>query len=1090
MTYSRETWKLLLTKTSAVLDDALIMVAHVVSNMSLTVMGPSVTPVLDVLGELRLDLISDMLWKDISFISALFGDGLRPFLSSASGSLLQCVSGKNLTCQTFQHIVSEFSHQFDHMREEQAEEVLKFFILPFLSRNSSDSGCISNNSMAWLLNNYGRFSVLVPLKSLFDLNKDFDPLAVLDLLSSKQTAELMVLPLPHPQGKDEVINRVLDHLLESPVERNLPEVLYHVVFLSTQLEPPCEFYQAIIPRLRESLTSVPGDLEPIISGAVAGLLVLTPTDCEVLLPITPPTQCPTTPVNESRICEDINSNALQSYLAAGLVPCNISLEQYACAQLTGFTAQHLAQLLVCKLSSNMTYSRETWKLLLTKTSAVLDDALIMVAHVVSNMSLTVMGPSVTPVLDVLGELRLDLISDMLWKDISFISALFGDGLRPFLSSASGSLLQCVSGKNLTCQTFQHIVSEFSHQFDHMREEQAEEVLRFFILPFLSRNSSDSGCISNNSMAWLLGNYGRFSVFVPLKSLFDLNKDFDPLAVLDLLSPKQTAELMVLPLPHPQGKDEVINRVLDHLLESPVERNLPEVLYHVVVLSRQLEPPCEFYQAIIPRLRESLTSVPGDLEPIISGAVAGLLVLTPTDCEVLLPITPPTQCPTTPVNESRICEDINSNALQSYLAAGLVPCNISLNQYACAQLTGFTAQHLAQLLVCNLSSNMTYSRETWKLLLTKTSAVLDDALIMVAHVVSNMSLTVMGPSVTPVLDVLGELRLDLISDMLWKDISFISALFGDGLRPFLSSASGSLLQCVSGKNLTCQTFQHIVSEFSHQFDHMREEQAEKVLRFFILPFLSRNSSDSGCISNNSMAWLLNNYGRFSVLVPLKSLFDLNKDFDPLAVLDLLSPKQTAELMVLPLPHPQGKDEVINRVLDHLLESPMERNLPEVLYHVVVLSRQLEPPCEFYQAIIPRLRESLTSVSGDLEIIIRGGVERLLQLTPIDCLVPLPVTLPTQCLTTPVNESRICEDINSNALQSYLAAGLVPCNISLEQYACAQLTGFTAQHLAQLLVCKLSSNMTYSRETWKLLLTKTSAVLDDALIMVAHVVSNKV
>ena len=158
----------------------------------------------------------------------------------------------------------------------------------------------------------------------------------------------------------------------------------------------------------------------------------------------------------------------------------------------------------------MTYSRETWKLLLTKTSAVLDDALIMVAHVVSNMvmgsfcdeinivkqfncfhlfskilwiflqiklyltshypltqSLTVMGPSVTPVLDVLGELRLDLISDMLWKDISFISALFGDGLRPFLSSASGSLLQCVSGKNLTCQTFQHMYVKYWHTWYNM-----------------------------------------------------------------------------------------------------------------------------------------------------------------------------------------------------------------------------------------------------------------------------------------------------------------------------------------------------------------------------------------------------------------------------------------------------------------------------------------------------------------------------------------------------------------------------------------------------------------------------------------------
>ena len=158
----------------------------------------------------------------------------------------------------------------------------------------------------------------------------------------------------------------------------------------------------------------------------------------------------------------------------------------------------------------MTYSRETWKLLLTKTSAVLDDALIMVSHVVSNMvmgsfcdeinivrqfncfhlfskilwislqiklfftshypltqSLTVMGPSVTPVLDVLGELRLDLISDMLWKDISFISALFGDGLRPFLSSASGSLLQCVSGKNLTCQTFQHMYVKYWHTWYNM-----------------------------------------------------------------------------------------------------------------------------------------------------------------------------------------------------------------------------------------------------------------------------------------------------------------------------------------------------------------------------------------------------------------------------------------------------------------------------------------------------------------------------------------------------------------------------------------------------------------------------------------------
>ncbi|KAG5278330.1 hypothetical protein AALO_G00097770, partial [Alosa alosa] len=99
----------------------------------------------------------------------------------------------------------------------------------------------------------------------------------------------------------------------------------------------------------------------------------------------------------------------------------------------------------------MTYSRETWKLLLTKSSAVLDDALIMF----SNVSLRIMGPSVTHVLDILGELRLELLSDMQWQDIDFISSLFGERLRLFLPFASGELLHCVSRKNLTCETYQY-----------------------------------------------------------------------------------------------------------------------------------------------------------------------------------------------------------------------------------------------------------------------------------------------------------------------------------------------------------------------------------------------------------------------------------------------------------------------------------------------------------------------------------------------------------------------------------------------------------------------------------------------------------
>ncbi|KAG5276941.1 hypothetical protein AALO_G00111660 [Alosa alosa] len=548
-------------------------------------------------------------------------------------------------------------------------------------------------------------------------------------------------------------------------------------------------------------------------------------------PVSLPVQCPTTQVNASRICEGVNSTALQLYLANGQVPCNFTLEHYACAELSEFFAEQLAQLLLCDLSSNMSHSREIWKLLFTKTSVGYGYLSSLYYYMVPSLPLIVMSPSVTHVLDVLGELHLNLISDLQWKDISLISIIFGQSLRPFLPSASASLLQCVSSKNLTCQTYQHILSELSYGFDHLGEHQAERVLRFFIMPFLFRNSTDSGCICNNSTAWLIDNFGPFTVLIQLKSLFDLNTHFDPLAVLDLLSPKQKAELMVLPLPHPQGKGEVVTRVLDHLLKSPVERNLPEVLNQTILLAKQNEAPCEFFQAM---LDGSLTLAPGTQESIIRGAMEQLLLLSPNDCLV-------SKCLRTPINESQICDGVNSTALQSNLVAGLGLCNINLEHYACAQLTGFTEIHLAQLLVCELSSNITYSRETWKLLLTKTIAILDGALILFSNIVSSSSLTVMGSSVTHVLDVLGELRLDSISDLQWKDISFISLLFGESLRPFLPSASAGLLLCVSSKNLSCETYQHILGELSHPSDYTRENHSENVLKFFIQPFLSRNPS---------------------------------------------------------------------------------------------------------------------------------------------------------------------------------------------------------------------------------------------------------
>ena len=63
-----------------------------------------------------------------------------------------------------------------------------------------------------------------------------------------------------------------------------------------------------------------------------------------------------------------------------------------------------------------------------------------------------------------------------------------------------------------------------------------------------------------------------------------------LEALEVLSPHQTAELLLLPLPVPPEKDDVINRVFDFLTESPEERKLPEVLLHLVNMSHQVRTP--------------------------------------------------------------------------------------------------------------------------------------------------------------------------------------------------------------------------------------------------------------------------------------------------------------------------------------------------------------------------------------------------------------------------------------------------------------------------------------------------------------------
>ncbi|XP_067115078.1 uncharacterized protein mslnb [Osmerus mordax] len=1038
---------------------------------------------------------------DPAFIQLWFQIKLLPLLPDPPASLLSCLASKNFTCSVYHALVTELSSYMNTvMREDMPAfqthglSIYTHFLFPFLlHHNHSDPQCVSstNGSVGWLTQNLGLFSTMASLQDVYLLNPGFSALEALEVLSPHQTAELLLLPLPVPPEKDYVINRVFDFLTESPEERKLPEVLLHLVNMSHQISVPCASYLLIFERLYRALKSVPFMMEPVIWATIDNLMQTAPGGCQ--LPEDP--ECPSTPYSETTVCAGVNSSTLTQHIGNMMeVPCHFSLEQYACAQLEGITANQLVSLLRCKLPGNGSYSKETWKLLLTKLSNVLDQAL----DLLSSTNTSLIGPSVSKALDVIGEMRVSLLSEDQLRDSDVIMRWFSGRLRLFLPSASGGFLHCLSSRNLSCSSYQHILMELSRQSQLMDQSRRELVVRYFIQPFLTRNSSEPGCVSssNSSTDWLRSNWGAFSVLATLRDLLATNPLFSPLEALEVLSPHQTAELLLLPLPVPPEKDDVINRVFDFLVESPEERKLPEVLLHLVKIAQETPVSCPVYQAIFKRLYDSMTRLTNQMQPMIWSAIYDLIESTPIGC-VLVPVNP--QCPVSSHNATRVCAGVDSSALQQRLDMGnqsSVLCDFTITQYACARLKELTAEQLARLLRCSLAGNSSYPRETWKLFLTRASAGLDQAL----DLLSSTNTSLIGPSVSKALDVIGEMRVSLLSEDQLRDSDVIMRWFSGRLRLFLPSASGGFLHCLSSRNLSCSSYQHILMELSRQSQLMDQSRRELVVRYFIQPFLTRNSSEPGCVSssNSSTDWLRSNWGAFSVLATLRDLLATNPLFSPLEALEVLSPHQTAELLLLPLPVPPEKDDVINRVFDFLTESPEERKLPEVLLHLVNMSQEMTVPCSSYRTIIGRLDITMQTSPLAVEAVVSSTKIALLQHTPQGCIV-----YSGDCSITSYNETEICAGVDSSALQRLLdnsQTGSVLCDHSIRDFACASLSAVTAESLAGVLRCQLSANSTQvtpgtwpanstqARGTWKLFLYKTSIVLDAALDLLSNTTLN--
>ncbi|KAM7419684.1 hypothetical protein PAMA_016664 [Pampus argenteus] len=1050
---------------------------------------------------------------------------MKPLLGSITKHFLSCLSTKNFSCSTYRTVVKELSHHFSEMNPVRQKWIYTFFMYPFLS-GGRVAGCVKpgESSEDWLMKNFGAFRAMARMKDFSELNMVFSGLEVLDLLSPEQKAELLLRP-EVASLDNSTLNLVFHSLLtggSGPPPTNWTSPGYPTTYPSAygpySTPSPHDNLRQVVNGFMMAFRPIGSFVHDFVSFThereVSEIRSTTLTQfllnwtLSELANIYQPQNISVVPMmpkfdvtNVEDWYEQVVMPLLRRFLPndEALMHKNIKLAFHKVFYLDHHTDNQTSQEIqdVCSIT-------------LDKSPCGLTDAVENLAHVLHCAARSDLEMSEATIMRLIEELTVhlnslirelstanfrELASDFReifsepdtpsltqnhLDDPDFIKLWFQVKLMPLLPDIPTELLSCLSTKNFSCPVYQTIVEAFNKHMSFMDDDPMynHNIYKHFIFSFLlHHNNSDPQCSSTDHSAdWLKKNFGFFSRFASITDFYELNPNFSGLDVLHLLSPRQIAEMLLLPLPTPPEKDVVINRVFDFLAESLGNGKFEEVLHLLVQLAQEVDPPCNVYKQIFERLYGLIPHVPIHLEPVTWARIDDLINIAPEEC-----VPENITCPITQYNGANICRGIDSSDLQAYLNTSMdASCNFTLEKYACAQLENFGADQLASLLKCNLPGNTSHSKTLWKMVLTKLSSVLDPAL----DILANMPMTAVSPSASEILDVIGELRVSMLTDEQLRNSSVIRKWFSGRLRGFLPFTSGRFLNCLSNRNISCYSYQQILQVFSHHFDNMTIKQQQTVFKGFVLRFLSQPSLGLDCVSltNSSAEWLKNNLGPFSVFLSLEELLHLNPQFDPLEALQLLSPKQTAELLVLTLDTLPEKDVIINLLFDFLTEPSEEKKIPEFLSYLVMFLHQGNLSCSEYKTLFTRLDLAMGLVSLNIASSITYNKMALSRNIPPGCII-----YNEECDVTLTNQTDICVGVNSTTLQLHLDSGKTNehfCNFGVEEFACAKLSALKAEDLAVILKCYRSFNSSGSRPAWKLLLSKASHVLDEALDLLSN------
>ncbi|XP_039542404.1 uncharacterized protein mslna [Pimephales promelas] len=854
--------------------------------------------------------------SDVEFARLWFQVKLSPYLSSLSRETLSCLSQSNLTCQSFQALVQDLSLQIGPERQRM---VYQNFIQPFLARNTSDAGCVksANSTSEWFMQNLQTFSAIASLRDVTALNKDFNGLDVLDKLSPEQKAELIFQLIATASLNFDAIDKIFQSFLQPLTNITLINgtsdgLSKNLTDFQVYLRPLGRFIRSCVTFAQKTDESTISNATNLVLNWILSLDTnQTPISTFNISNVTEWFQIVVIPVmkkylqTNQTLPSDVAtiSNfvfAPEPQTADPIDICKVTSINSSCQ--ISQTEESLAKAINCVAQSNLSFTEENLRLLITELSSPLQTQMEQSTTSSAQSNLTALFAELPAESFVSGNL----------VDVEFMRFWFQIKMKPLLPKMSREFLSCLATRSFSCQAYNALFVELNNNSGLMSNTIQRWVLNDFIVSFLSQrqNTSDDCTLPfNNSLDFIQRNFGNFFPLAQLQVILKLSRNFSAVEVLSVLTPMQLDELVFSLPASPADRTNILTKVFVFLLQAPNRDKLNNFIPSLQTQARKANFSCENYKIFFDQIDQTLSSVPSNQSEALLTIRDTVMMIPPDEC-----IARASQCTTTPVNESSLCASVNSSALDQFLkgaapnATGpLILCNFTVLQFACLPtLSQLNSQQVADVLACKQPSNV--GKETWKLFFTKTGTNLDDALLKF----SNMTLSPSNVSWSDVLDVLVEVRLDRFSPQRLRDPVFIRSWFQGRLKPFLPSVSHRVLSCLSSKNLDCESYRTITEAFVNAplrdgqdvcfpLQPNATQRQDLVYKEFMKAFLSRNDTeDPRCLRNstNSTQWINRNFGPFVQSAPLTDLAELNRNFTAGDVLPLLSLRQLVEYSVTP------------------------------------------------------------------------------------------------------------------------------------------------------------------------------------------------